>query len=217
MIQRSNDNNEKKRGLFIVFEGMDGSGKSTQLDILAKKLRSIGHKVYETAEPTNTVTGGIIRDTLSNNYKRDASELAALFLADRITHNVNKLNGINKYLDDGITVICDRYYYSSFAYQGFSCDMNWIIDMNLNCKSITKPDICIFIDTDVKDCKERVDKDRVHLEIFETDVNMIAKIREQFSIVIELLKEKENIVIVDGNKSLSNISDEIFDNVIKLM
>lgn len=205
------------RGRFIVFEGLDGSGKSTQIKLLEEKLKLTGRRVYCTAEPTNnSATGGLIRDTLSNNYKRDATELAALFLADRIAHNVNPVWGIKKFLDNGIDVICDRYYYSSFAYQGLGTSLNWIMDMNLNCPEIAKPDLCIFLDVDYKRCKARVDEERPHLEIFESDESIMAATRTQFYEVFKLLNNVEYIQIIDANRSVNAVADEIYRIVIAL-
>lgn len=208
--------NKSKCGKFIVFEGLDGSGKSTQIQLLAEKLKLMGRKVYCTAEPTNSATGGLIRDTLSNNYKRDATELAGLFLTDRIAHNVNPVWGIKKFIDDGIDVICDRYYYSSFAYQGLETDLSWVMNMNLNCPEIIKPDLCIFLDVDYKKCKARVDEERPHLEIFESDESIMEATRIQFYEVFKLLNETEHIQIVDANRSLNIVSDEIYRIVVSL-
>lgn len=105
-------------GKFIVFEGLDGCGKTSQIDILARRLKEKGEKVYVTAEPTNYETGLYLRRILSESLEKDIYLLAALFLADRIEHITHPEKGIKKYLDDGYTVICDRYYYSSLAYQG---------------------------------------------------------------------------------------------------
>ena len=210
------ESKEKSKGKFIVFEGLDGSGKSTQIQLLTEKLRLIGRKVYCTAEPTNSATGGLIRDTLSNNYKRDATKLAGLFLTDRIAHNVNPVWGIKKFIDAGIDVICDRYYYSSFAYQGLGTDLSWVMDMNLNCPEIMKPDICIFMDVDYKKCKARVDEERPHLEIFESDESVMEATRTQFYEVFKLLNQTERIQIVDANRSINTVADEIYRIVISL-
>ena len=59
---------------------------------------------------------------------------------------MNPINGIKQFLERGIDVISDRYYYSSFAYQGLDSDIDWLLDCNLNCPAILKPDICIFLD-----------------------------------------------------------------------
>ena len=102
-------------GKFIVIEGLDGSGKTTQLTALAQNLRALGYAVAETAEPTASTTGGLARDALSGFTPRTGAEIAALFMADRVAHNVNPINGIGKLLSEGRVVLCDRYYYSSLA------------------------------------------------------------------------------------------------------
>ena len=76
-----------ERGKFIVFEGLDGSGKSTQLALLEQRMTALGRRVFRTAEPTGRDTGKAIRRALSGAEMRSSSELAALFLADRIAHN----------------------------------------------------------------------------------------------------------------------------------
>ena len=91
-----------RRGRFIVFEGIDGAGKTTQIELLAKHLQAAGRRVYRTAEPTESVTGGLLRDALSGVSRRTAAEMAALFTLDRIFHNVNPVNGIEKMLADGV-------------------------------------------------------------------------------------------------------------------
>lgn len=204
------------RPLFIVFEGLDGSGKSTQINMLREKLKLMGRKVSVTAEPTSSATGGLIRDTLSNNYKREASELASLFLTDRISHNVNPVWGIQKFISQGTDVISDRYYYSSFAYQSMGTDMDWIIDMNLNCPQILKPDLCIFLDVDPKRCKNRIDSERAHVEIFENDEDIMIQTRNQFFKVFKKLNDLENIKIVDANRPINVVSDEILKIVLEL-
>ena len=102
--------NEQTRGRFIVFEGIDGSGKTTQIEMLSERLRKEGRMIYTTAEPTNSVTGGLLRDALGGVVKRSPCEMAALFVIDRIFHNVNPVYGIQKMLSLGYDVICDRYY-----------------------------------------------------------------------------------------------------------
>ena len=153
------------RGRFIVFEGIDGAGKTTQIELLTKRLQGAGHRVYRTAEPTESVSGGLLRDALSGVSKRTACEMAAMFVLDRIFHNTNPVNGIEKMLSDGVDVICDRYYYSSLAYQGSETDAEWVREMNLNCPEIRRPDLCIFLDLTPEQSMERIGKGRVTTEI----------------------------------------------------
>lgn len=195
------------KGRFIVFEGIDGAGKSTQIEKLRQKLISEGRKVFITAEPTLSVTGGILRDALSGNYKRSPEELAAMFLADRVFHNVNELTGINQAIEKGYDVISDRYYYSSFAYQGLDSDIDWVINMNIDCPSIRKPDLCIFLDLDAEKSKSRIDTNRATVEIFEKE-EILNKIRGKFFDVFSRLKN-ENIAIVDASGTVEEVAGKI--------
>lgn len=196
------------QGRFIVFEGIDGAGKSTQISMLKDRLQKNGRKVFVTAEPTQSVTGGILRDALSGNYNRSASELAAMFLADRIFHNVNENCGIKQALQKGYDVICDRYYYSSLAYQGMDSDLEWVMKMNIDCPDILKPDLCIFLDLDAESSKKRIDANRATVEIFEK-TEMLERIRNKFFEVFKKL-ENENIHIVNAADSIEAVADKIY-------
>lgn len=209
-----NESNEVK-GKFIVLEGLDGAGKSTHLKLLAKALGEKGRRVYITAEPSSTAAGGIIRETLSGISCRSAEELAALFLADRINHNMNPSNGIKQFIDKGIDVICDRYYYSSFAYQGLDSDIDWLMDCNLKCPAILKPDLCVFLDLDPKICAERITSTRLTKDIFETE-ETIRQIRKRFSDVFGRLEKTDNIVIVDTDRPCEEVADDILKAVNKI-
>ena len=196
------------RGRFIVFEGIDGAGKSTQIDLLAKHLRAQGRTVYCTAEPTESVTGGLLRDALGGVSKRSACEMAALFVLDRIFHNVNPVNGIEKMLEDGVDVICDRYYYSSLAYQGSLTDEAWVRNMNLNCPEIRRPDLCVFLDLTPQQSMERISKGRVTTEIYETE-EQLTKVRDRFLSVFESLEGRDNVKIVNAAGSIEEIHERI--------
>lgn len=200
------------RGRFIVFEGLDGSGKSTQIDLLCERLKKDGRNVVKTAEPTMLTTGGLIRDALAGNYPRSPEELSALFLADRIAHNLNPKNGIIKLLAEGADVVCDRYYYSSFAYQGMDCDLDWVIKMNIGCASVTKPDVCFFIDVPTEVCKERVDKRGGFREIFEREQNTLERVRAKYAEVFKKL-EDENIVLIRSEGAPEEIAKVIYSSL----
>ena len=197
-----------EKGKFIVFEGLDGSGKGTQLRLFAEELRRRGRRVYETAEPTASSTGGMIRDALGGFVQRDAYELSALFLADRIFHNVNPKNGIRKFIDEGTDVICDRYYYSSFAYQGIDADLDWVMQLNIGCREIMRPDLCIFLDADIDSCDERISSSRLDREIYENKQAQ-ARIRSRFFEVFDRLKDSENINIVNAARDIPAVSADI--------
>ena len=106
---------QNKPGLLIVFEGTDGTGKSTQLSLLAKTLRDKGLEVVSTFEPTNGKYGQQIRELYSNRKDTTLEEELELFLADRKEH-LNTL--LDPALQEGKIILCDRYYLSTIAYQG---------------------------------------------------------------------------------------------------
>lgn len=202
---------------FIVFEGLDGSGKGTQIRLLCEEFKRRGEAFQQTAEPTFSVTGGAIRDALNGNHPRHPAELAALFLTDRIYHNTGKFDGIELLLSQGKHVICDRYYYSSFAYQGTGCDMQWVMEMNLNCPNIRRPDLCIYLDVDPQRSKARVDGANKSLEIFEQDVAQITAIRNKFMKAFELLGDRETVVLIDADRPVDVVAADVWDAVRRIL
>ena len=199
---------ENKRGLFIVIEGVDGSGKTTQANLLAEYLRSKGRTIHHTAEPTATGLGGMVRDGLGGEHPRTREELAAMFAADRVQHNVSPKNGIIKHLSEGTDVVCDRYYYSSMAYQGSETDAAWVRDMNLNCPEILHPDLCIFLDLTPAQSMERITRGRATQEIYETE-ERLTLVRDQFYRVFSELSSCENVQIVNAYRSIEEIHTQI--------
>ena len=198
---------------FIAVEGLDGSGKSTQIKMLASALEKSGEKVYVTAEPTYYETGAYIRRILSESLDKNMYLQGALFLADRLEHITHPEHGIKKYLDEGYTVICDRYYYSSFAYQGTASDMDWVMNINLRCPEILTPDLCIFLDVNPATCKERIDTGRNSAELYEKSVELMNGIRSNFLDVFSKLEGRENIKIIDANRGLEEIQADIIKAV----
>lgn len=202
----------EQRGRFIVFEGIDGAGKTTQIARLEAKLRAEGRRVMVTAEPTVSVTGGLLRDALGGISKRTAGEMAAMFVLDRIFHNVNPVTGIEKMLADGVDVICDRYYYSSLAYQGSETDFDWVANMNLNCPEIRRPDCCIFLDLTPEQSLARINADRVSREIYEEESRLQA-VRNKFYHVFDLLRERDVICVIDASGSVDEVAARVVSAV----
>ena len=195
-------------GKFIVIEGLDGSGKSTQIRLLSERLRASGRRVYETAEPTASATGGLVRDALSGLTPRSGAEIAALFMADRVAHNANPVNGIGVMLQKGFDVICDRYYYSSLAYQGTVTDPEWVRRINVDCPEIRRPDLCVFLDLSDEECLRRMDSGRAVREIYENAQALIA-IRKRYYEVFRSLEGEENIVVVDAARSPEAVAADV--------
>lgn len=194
---------------FIVIEGLDGSGKTTQTKITAERLEKRLIKTHVTAEPTKNTYGKLCREYLSG---RPASKTlcAAVFTADRIEHNTDPDDGINAHLNRGETVLCDRYYYSTLAYQGVDVGMDWLKGLNLGCEDIRKPDLCIFLDLTPEVSMQRINSARSSddIEIYE-NIPYLTDIRARFYEVINMLKDDENIKIIDASRSIDEVADDI--------
>ncbi|WP_293879450.1 dTMP kinase [Sphingobacterium sp. UBA1498] len=204
-----------RNNLFIVFEGIDGSGKSTQAKLLKEKLVKEGHKIYSTFEPTDSPIGSLIRNIFNRRIISDNRAIAALFVADRIDHLLNPVNGILKKLEEGYTVVCDRYYFSSYAYHADDIDLEWLVEANSISQNLLKPDINIYIDVLPEVSMERLNKDRSSLEIFENLENL-KKVRSKYYEAFDHLKDVENVSIIDGSRSIEEVSGDIFDKVKEL-
>lgn len=135
-----------KNGCFIVFEGIDGSGKSTQISLLKEHIEEHSINCMTTMEPSNGPIGTLLRQFLSGRIKGEETTLTALFAADRLDHLNNPVNGIRKLLEDGIAVISDRYVFSNYAYQSVSVPLEWIMKCNEMANETVRPDCHIFID-----------------------------------------------------------------------
>ncbi len=203
------------KNLFIAFEGIDGSGKSTQVKMLSEKLIEAGHKVYTTFEPTDSPIGVMIRNIFSHKMEADHRVIAGLFVADRLDHLLNKSNGILKKLEEGYTVITDRYYFSSYAYHGTHMDMDWVIEANSLSADLLRPDLNIFIDVAPEISMQRINKGRSSVELYETLDNLI-QVKQKYFEAMEKLKTKEYIYITDGNRSPELIAHSIWNEVSKL-
>lgn len=113
-----------KKGIFIAFEGIDGSGKSTQIQFLMKKIEEKSIRCYQTCEPSSGPIGSLTRQILTGRIKTDNRVIAAMFAADRLDHLLNPIDGIVSKIEEGIHVISDRYYFSSYAYHSVDVPMD---------------------------------------------------------------------------------------------
>lgn len=206
-------------GKLIVFEGIDGAGKTTQIRMLTERLRQEGYEVCVTAEPTDRPEGKLLRAALSGEYRATPEELAALFTADRIAHNTDPENGLNRLAEDGKIILCDRYYYSTLAYQGAVCGMDWVAGMNLGCPSIRKPDLCVFLDLTPEESMERIRKRCTDLEIYETR-EQLERIRDSFRSVFDRLcasDTNERIAVVRAAGTPEEVSERIVQAVRQIL
>lgn len=205
-----------RSNLFIAFEGIDGSGKSTQVQLLTQKLEAEGHKVYSTFEPTASPIGKMIRGIFSHQMKADHYTIAGLFLADRLNHILNEEDGLLKKLYEGYTVITDRYYFSSYAYHGAHVPMNWVIESNAMCAQLLRPDVTVYVDISPEVSMERLRNGRESLELFETLENQ-RKVYEKYAEAFELLKSEETIFSINGNRSVDEVAADVWSEIQKIL
>ncbi len=205
-----------EKGKFIVFEGIDGAGKSTQVELLRKKLTQLGREVVLTAEPTSLESGKAIRRALSGEVKKTESEMAAMFVLDRIAHN-NAEGGIKELCESGKDVISDRYYYSTLAYQGQSTDYGWVKAMNTRCPDIKRPDLCIYLDLLPEQSLARIQKRGEAVEIYENKEKLTSVRNAFLSVIDDLGADGERIAAVDASRTPEEISEEIFKAVKEIL
>lgn len=193
----------EKRGFFIVFEGVDGGGKSTQINLLKNFFEEKGYPVLLTKEPTDNSIGSLIRQYADSKIRSLQPETEALlFAADRIEHSKQ----IEEHLKKGIVVISDRYLHSSLAYQSAAgVDVDWIRSLN---KGILNPHIVFLLDIDPYISLKRVNnRDRT---IFEKKAYLM-NVREKY---LELAKSGD-LVVVDASRSVEEVQKDVRDQIKK--
>lgn len=193
---------------FIVFEGIDGSGTSTQIKRLVESNPS---RFFATAEPTTNETGKFLRRMLCGEFAVDEKTASYLFAADRCEHIFGK-DGVEDLIKNGKTVVSDRYFFSSLAYQSVSCGKD--LPRLLN-SPFPLPEYLFYFKIDPEISLKRVDSRNGQKEIYEK-LDIQKKIAKLYDEVIEEYQEKTNesgmkIIIIDATKSI----DEVFDNILR--
>jgi len=198
---------EKKmvmKGAFIVVEGLDGCGKTTQAKLLVEKLTKSNNAVY-TAEPSSGKIGTFIRKgVLYNGNRSSCIAEALLFAADRVEHVENE---ILPSLDQGRLVVSDRYVYSSLAYQGAAgLSLEWIQKIN---EYALRPDLAVFIDVDPRAVMRRLKPVKSVMENLKTQMD-VRQIYLRFA-------EKGDLVKIDGNKPKPLVAEELYRVVVNFL
>lgn len=185
--------------MYIVLEGIDGAGKSTQTELLNEWLTGKGYRTKKIVEPTTSDIGKVIRKELLNPESTNdinQQRLTLLFAADRLTLKKEILDAKDS---KDIIIISDRSFYSSICYQNnSSVDKDWIYEVNLH---TPRPDLTILLDLDEKEAITRCDRE----EAFE-NIQFLEKTRKNY---LDLLEIEDNIVVVDAKDSLNDVQEKI--------
>lgn len=190
---------------FIVLEGLDGCGTTTQTALLVKKLEECGIKGYSTKEPTDGSIGRFIRSVLQKKESVDPFTLALLFSADRNEHVYGE-NGIIEQTQAGKMVVCDRYFFSSLAYQSLFIDYDTVGELN---RFYPLPEYLFYIDLSPEECQARVESRGEETELFE-HLELQRKIDVNYKKSLSLLAASEmKTVVIDGRGSIEDIHNQI--------
>jgi len=190
----------KEVGKFIVFEGLDGSGQTTQAGLLKDFLVQKRWKVHLTKEPTGNLIGGLIKGQLKGEWRSSAECLQLLFAADRAHHLEKEIIPL---LRKGVTVICDRYFFSSIAYGSLEIkDRDWLFDIN---RQFLLPDLTFILKVSPKICLARIRKSRFETTIFEKEA-LLAQVLKNYE---KLAKLFENVYLINSQRPIPKVFEEV--------
>jgi len=190
------------RGKFIVLEGIDGSGTTTQLSHAVAFASSLGHRAVATREPSAGPIGCLLREALhgrlsmANGSRLDGRTMALLFAADRIDHLQRE---IEPHLAQGTTVISDRYLMSSLAYQAEEADRAWVATL---ARGILAPDLTILLDLPIEVAARRRATAGRPVERYDAD-SYLARVAANYR---GLAREQPALVVLDGAASKEEVT-----------
>ena len=211
------DDADNKRGLFIVLEGPDGAGISTQTSLLHSGLTNRGIRSIATKEPTAGPIGSLIRQVLThrlvNPPDRPLSEdvVALLFAADRLDH---VYVDVLPRLEAGIHVVCDRYRLSSYAYQGATLGQDWVRALN---ERTVAPDVTFFIDVPPEISQARIAARGHYVELYETEERLRPIYANYLQLVEQAREAGERIIVIDGRLAIGVVAATILQKTLELI
>ncbi|MDO4281149.1 MAG: dTMP kinase [Peptococcaceae bacterium] len=195
------------RGRLIVLEGIDGSGKGTQLELLRAKLARAGREVVLTREPSESAVGKLIRQALADASQFDEATMALLFAADRIEH----IKAMRADLDAGKIVLCDRYILSSLAYNSQSLPLEWILAINRQADARLHPDLTLLFDLAASDAMARIDARGDAHERYESQ-RQLTLVRDMYRSLAEV-RHDDNVTLIDAAQDPAQIHDAVWQAV----
>jgi dTMP kinase len=190
---------------FIVLEGLDGSGTTTQLKLLDARLSREDIPHDTTFEPTDGPIGNLIRSILSHHTRAHPFTIAMLYAADRNEH-LNSQDGVIAKASRGLRVVSDRYLFSSLAYQSVQCGMEYVRALN---SVFPLPRFLFFIDTPVEVCQRRL-SGRGEAELFD-GFEFQAKVRSAYLETIRgFMDSGMTISVLEGDRAAETIHEDIW-------
>ena len=199
-------------GKFLVLEGLDGAGTTTQAHLLGKRLETRG-AVWVTWEPSDRPAGLLIRRVLKGEIVTDPRALALLFAADRLDH-IYGPGGVVERLRQGVNVVCDRYYLSSLAYQTLDASFTWVRGIN---SRALRPDLTLFLEVSVDTCLERIGaRQGARKELFERE-EALQRVRASYYRAMHVLGRRETIQVLDGSRSIAAVADAVWEKALGLL
>lgn len=199
-----------ERGRFIVIEGLDGAGTTTQVARLAAALRMRGLTVEATHEPTTGPIGTALRDAIERRTQLDEAAMALAFAADRLDHLFGA-NGVEEHLRAGTWVVCDRYVLSSFAYQPSKrISREWVAQINAHA---IEPDVTVFVDVPPEVCVERIAARGGEDDLFHA-VEPLAAARANYRAAIDAGTPVGVLLEVDGAEDVDVVAAAIEQGVL---
>jgi len=195
---------------FIVIEGLDGSGTTTQLDNITSFLSNKNISHVRTFEPTGKATGLLIRDVLSGSIPLKQETIAYLFAADRNEHIYGKKDGIIELLRSHEYVISDRYHFSSIAYQSIGSEKDLVMKLN---ERFPLPEYLIFIDVPVEECQKRMKKRKAVEDIYD-HIEYQSQVLENYNQAFNFFSETSmKLVRIDGTQEVEKVTADIISRV----
>lgn len=204
-----------RRGRFIVLEGLDGAGTTTQSRSLVDHIARKGERVLATHEPTDGPIGNLLRQILRGRLVAlphagvgeprpapiDPAATALLFAADRLDHLHHQ---VIPHLEAGIHVVCDRYVISSLAYQSLETDLRFVRAIN---EKALKPDLVLFLRVPAEVAMARIESSRTSRDTFE-QLPLQRRIAANYEKILETWRDGE-LVVLDGTEEVSAVTARV--------
>ena len=192
--------------MFISFEGIEGSGKSTQIDLLESHLMELGYKVAKLREPGGTLMGEKIRDIFLQDTSEKVDPITEAFLLYASRKHLDQ-NFLREKINQGYIVIADRYSDATVAYQSFGKGLEKdFIDLIHNSSNLLTPDLTFYMDISAEMSRERI-SDREMDRMESESVEFFDRVRQGY---LQIASENpERVISLDANKSINELKDEI--------